>query len=62
MKQGKRALAGAIALTGLLAMAAPAVAKAATREAGDSMVVVTDYEFDAAAWRAGAAGAGPEVL
>ena len=40
----------------------PAVAKAATRDAGDSMVVVTDYEFDAEAWRAGAAGAGPEVL
>ena len=39
----------------------PAVAKAATRDAGASMVVVTDYEFDAAAWRAGA-GAGPEVL
>jgi hypothetical protein len=39
----------------------PAVAKAATRDAGGSMVVVTEYEFDAAAWRAGA-GAGPEVL
>ena len=39
----------------------PAVAKAATRDAGASMVVVTDYEFDAAAWRAGA-GAGPDVL
>jgi hypothetical protein len=39
----------------------PAVAKVATRDAGASMVVVTDYEFDAAAWRAGA-GAGPEVL
>ena len=39
----------------------PAVAKAATRRAGGSMVVVTDYEFDAAAWRA-RAGAGPEVL
>ena len=39
----------------------PAVAKAATRDAGGSMVVVTDYEFDAGAWRAGA-GAGPEVL
>jgi hypothetical protein len=37
------------------------VAKAATRDAGGSMVVVTDYEFDAGAWRAGA-GAGPEVL
>src|SRR4029079_15228218 len=39
----------------------PAVATAATRDAGGSMVVVTDYEFDAGAWRAGA-GAGPEVL
>ena len=40
----------------------PAVAKAAMRDAGASMVVVTDYEFDAAAWRAGAAGSGPELL
>jgi hypothetical protein len=39
----------------------PALAKAATRKAGGSMVVVTDYEFDAAAWRA-AAGHGPEVI
>lgn len=39
----------------------PTVAKAATRRAGGSMVIVTDYEFDAAAWRAGA-GSGPEVL
>jgi hypothetical protein len=39
----------------------PAVAKVATRDAGGSMVVVTDYEFDAAAWRAGA-GSGPDVL
>ena len=39
----------------------PAVAKVATRDAGGSMVVVTDYEFDAAAWRAGA-GTGPDVL
>ncbi len=39
----------------------PAVAKAATRDAGASMVVLTEYEFDAAAWRAGA-GSGPEVL
>jgi hypothetical protein len=39
----------------------PAVAKAATRDAGGSMVVLTDYEFDAAQWRAGA-GSGPEVL
>ncbi len=39
----------------------PAVAKVAMRDAGGSMVVVTDYEFDAAAWRAGA-GSGPDVL
>ena len=39
----------------------PAVAKAATRDAAGSMVVLTEYEFDAAAWRAGA-GNGPEVL
>ena len=38
-------------LAGALAKV-PAVAKAATRDAGGSMVVVTDYEFDAAAWRA----------
>lgn len=48
-------------LAGVLAKV-PAVAKAATRDAGASMVVVTEYEFDAAAWRAGAAGSGPEVL
>ena len=47
-------------LTGVLSKV-PAVAKAATRDAGGSMVVVTEYEFDAAAWRAGA-GAGPRVL
>ena len=47
-------------LAGVLARVPP-VAKAATRKAGASMVVVTDYEFDAAAWRAGA-GRGPEVL
>ena len=39
----------------------PALAKAATRKAGRSMVVVTEYEFDADAWRA-AAGHGPEPL
>jgi hypothetical protein len=39
----------------------PAVSKAATRKAGSSMVVVTDYEFDADAWRA-KAGAGPDVI
>ncbi len=39
----------------------PALAKAATRSAGRSMVVVTEYEFDAGAWRAGA-GHGPEAL
>lgn len=47
-------------LAGVLAKV-PAVAKAATKDAGGSMVVVTDYEFDAAAWRAGA-GQGPDVL
>jgi hypothetical protein len=47
-------------LAGALAKV-PAVAKAATRDAGRTMVVVTDYEFDAAAWRAGA-GHGPDVL
>ena len=39
----------------------PAVAKAATRGAGRSMVVVTEYAFDATAWRA-SAGHGPEVV
>jgi hypothetical protein len=39
----------------------PVVAKAATRKPGRSMVVVTEYAFDAPAWRA-AAGHGPEVL
>jgi len=39
----------------------PAVAKAATRKAGRSMVIVTEYEFDADAWRA-AVGHGPEPL
>jgi hypothetical protein len=38
----------------------PAIAKAATRKAGGSMVVVTEYGFDAAAWRAKAAH-GPDV-
>ncbi len=47
------------AIGGVLARI-PAVAKAATRKAGSSMVVVTDYEFDADAWRA-AAGDGPDV-
>jgi hypothetical protein len=39
----------------------PAVARAATRKAGSSMIVLTEYDFDVAAWRA-AAGAGPDVL
>jgi hypothetical protein len=39
----------------------PAVAKAATRKAGSSMVVVIDYEFDADAWRL-RAGHGPDVI
>jgi hypothetical protein len=38
----------------------PAIGKAATRNAGGSMVVVTEYGFDAAAWRA-KAGHGPDV-
>lgn len=38
----------------------PAISKAATRKAGSSMVVVTEYGFDAAAWRA-KAGHGPDV-
>jgi hypothetical protein len=44
-----------------LAMRVPALARAATRNAGGSMVVVTEYAFDADAWRA-AAGQGPEVV
>ena len=39
----------------------PGLARAATRNAGGSMVVVTEYDFDAAAWRS-AAGHGPDVL
>jgi hypothetical protein len=39
----------------------PALAKVATRKPGRSMVVVTEYEFDAATWRA-AAGHGPEAI
>ena len=38
----------------------PALARAATGRAGGSMVVVTEYEFDAGAWRQ-RAGRGPEV-
>ena len=54
---GDRITAGA---AGVLARIPP-VARAATRNAGASMVVVTDYEFDAAAWRA-KAGSGPDAL
>jgi hypothetical protein len=54
---GDRLSAGA---AGLLTRV-PAVARAATRKAGGSMVVLTEYEFDVAAWRAGA-GTGPEAL
>jgi hypothetical protein len=39
----------------------PAIAKAATKNAGSSMIVVTEYRFDQAAWRA-AAGEGPDVF
>jgi hypothetical protein len=38
----------------------PFIARAATRRSGSSMVVVTEYDFDADAWRA-AAGEGPDV-
>ena len=38
----------------------PAIARAAMAEAGDSMVVLTEYDFDADAWRATARG-GPQV-
>jgi hypothetical protein len=48
------AAAGAVAKVGPLA-------KAATRKAGRTMAVVTEYEFDAGAWRADA-GHGPEPL
>ena len=47
-------------LAGALAKV-PAIAKTAMRKAGGSMVVVTEYDFDATAWRA-KAGHGPEVL
>ena len=39
----------------------PPLAKAATRKAGRSMVVLTEYDFDAGAWRS-AAGHGPEAI
>ena len=39
----------------------PSVAKAVARNAGSSMVVVTEYRFDHAAWRA-EAGEGPDVF
>jgi hypothetical protein len=48
------------ALAGVISRV-PAIARAATRKAGSSMVVATEYHFDAAAWRA-KAGHGPEVL
>ena len=38
----------------------PPLTRALTRRAGSSMVVLTEYRFDAALWRA-AAGAGPKV-
>jgi len=44
-----------------LAMRIPPLARAATRQAGGSMAVITEYDFDAEAWRA-AAGDGPDVL
>jgi hypothetical protein len=48
------------ALSGAL-LRVPGFARTMMRRAGSSMVVLTGYEFDAAAWRA-AAGAGPQVL
>jgi hypothetical protein len=39
----------------------PAVARAATRRAGGSMVVLTQYDFDVRAWRA-SVDRGPAVL
>ncbi|WP_028067740.1 VOC family protein [Solirubrobacter soli] len=48
------------AAAGLLTRVPP-LAKAATRNAGRTMAVVTEYEFDADAWRT-AAGHGPEPL
>ena len=51
---------GAAAAAGL-AMRIPALARMAMREAGDSMVVVTEYEFDMAGWR-GSVDPGPEVV
>jgi hypothetical protein len=48
------------AAAGLLAKVPP-LTKAATRNAGRTMTVVTEYEFDAGAWRA-AAGHGPEPV
>ncbi len=44
-----------------LAAKIPGAAKLATKDPGGSMVVVTEYGFDAAAWRA-KAGAGPATL
>jgi hypothetical protein len=48
------------AAAGVLTKVAP-LAKAATRNAGRTMTVVTQYEFDAGAWRS-AAGHGPEPI
>lgn len=39
----------------------PAVARAATRRAGSSMVVLTEYDFDVEAWRS-SVDAGPAVV
>jgi hypothetical protein len=44
-----------------IALRIPPLARAATRKAGGSMALITEYAFDADAWRA-AAGEGPEVL
>jgi hypothetical protein len=44
-----------------LAARIPGAARAATKDPGGSMVVVTEYDFDAEAWRA-RAGSGPATL
>ncbi len=48
------------AATGLVARV-PALVRAASRRAGRSMVVVTEYAFDVQAWRA-TAGSGPDAV
>ena len=52
---------GAVAALTRAAIKIPGMAALGARRAGDSMVVVTEYRFDVAAWRARAA-AGPAAL